>query len=133
MRQLLVLLAAALVGCGGPTEVQFEQDFTLAIGKSASIEGTRITVTFLNLLEDSRCPINAICVTAGNAKIQLALRDPRRVAEVNIPDQPRGEFVGQIEIRLMELTPEPEVGKQLDRGDYRATFRAIQHNSAPVG
>jgi len=133
MRPILVVLAAALVGCGGPTEVELEEDFTLAIGKSAAIEGTGITVTFLDLLEDSRCPINAICVRAGNAKVQLGLRDPRRVAEVNIPDQPRGEFVGQVEIRLMELTPEPEVGKQVDKGDYRATLRAIQHNSAPAG
>ena len=133
MRTLLVFLAAAVVGCGGPTEVELAEDFTLAIGKSAAIEGTGITVTFLDLLEDSRCPINAICVVAGNAKIQLGLRDPRRVATVNIPDQPRGEFVGQIEIRLMELTPEPEVGRQIDKGQYRATLRAIQHNSAPAG
>jgi hypothetical protein len=133
MRPLLVVLAAALVGCGGPTDVQLEQDFTLAIGKSAAIEGTGITVTFLDLLEDSRCPINAVCVTAGNAKIQLQFRNPRRLAEVNTPDQPRGEFIGPIEIRLMELNPVPEVGRQIDKSDYRATFRAIRHNSGAEG
>ena len=132
MRPLLLVLAAALVGCGGPTDVPLEQDFTLALGKSAAIEGTGITVSFLDLLEESRCPINAICVTAGNAKIQLGLHNPNRLAEVNIPDQPQGVFIGQIEIRLMELIPEPEVGRQIDKSDYRATLRAIQHNSAPA-
>jgi hypothetical protein len=119
----------AVIGCSGPTDVQLEQDFTLAIGKSAAIEGTGIIVTFIDLLEESRCPINAICVSAGNAKIQLQFRNPRRLAEVNIPDQPRSEFVDLIEIRLMELTPLPEVGRQFDKSDYRATLRAIRHSS----
>ena len=131
MRPFILVLAAALVGCGGPTDVQLDQDFTLALGESAAIEGADITVTFLNLLAESRCPINAVCVSAGNAKIQLQFRNPRRLAEVNIPDQPRGEFIGQIEIRLIDLAPYPEVGKQYEKSDYRATLRAIQHNSAP--
>lgn len=131
MRHSLVLLAAALAGCGGPTDVPLEQDFTLALGESAAVEGTNITVTFLDLLEESRCPVNAVCIRAGNAKIQLGLRNPDRVAEVNIPDQPRGEFVGLIEIRLIDLTPYPEVGKQYEKTDYRATLRAIHHDATP--
>ena len=133
MRTLLVVLAAAVVGCGGPTEVQLEEDFTLALGKSASVEGTGITVTFAGVLEDSRCPINAVCVAAGNAKVVLGLRNPRRSAEVNTTDQPWGVFVGQIEIRLIELNPAPEIGKEPDKGSYRVILRAIQHNSAPAG
>jgi len=130
---LLALMAIAAAACGGPTEVQLEEDFILALGKSAAVEGTGITVTFAGVLEDSRCPINAVCVRAGNAKVVLGLQNPTRSAEVNIPDQPRGVFIDRIEIRLIELNPAPEVGKELDEGSYRVTLRAIQHNSAPVG
>jgi hypothetical protein len=131
MRPLLVVLAAALVGCGGPTEVSIDQDFALAFGKSAAIEGTGITVTFEDVLEDSRCPINAVCVWAGNARIQLAVNTPARHVVLQTRSDSNyavvyQEGIRQLVVQLGTLLPEPVAGEPINKRNYRATLKAMR-------
>lgn len=64
-----ILVAAA---CVEPSvEVPLDQDFELALGRTVSIAGTPQRVTFEAVPEDSRCPIDAVCVWAGNARVSL--------------------------------------------------------------
>jgi hypothetical protein len=130
MRPLLVVLAAALVGCGGPTEVNIDQDFTLAFGESVTIGSTGIEVTFEDVLEDSRCPINAVCVWAGNARIQLAVTTPvRRVVLQTRSDSNYAvvyqEGIRQLVVQLGTLLPEPVAGETTDKQDYKSIMKAM--------
>ena len=75
---LAVVLIAACLGaaCGGnptePTAVPLDQPFDLRAGQSAVVPGG-LKVTFDRVVSDSRCPIDAICVWAGEAVIALKL------------------------------------------------------------
>ena len=130
MRAFLVFLVVAALGCGGPTEVDLGQDFTLAFGKSAAIEGTGITVTFEDVLEDSRCPNDVDCIQAGNARIQLAVNTPaRRVVLHTHGDSTYAVVlqtgISQLVIQLGTLLPYPQAGEPIDERTYRATLNAI--------
>ena len=97
IRVALVVLASTIaVRCGteptGPVPVTV---LTLHIGDTRSVHG--LTVTFAAVLSDSRCPLDVVCVHAGDAvaefrigtrrdtdRVELWLRDPeKRVVPVD--------------------------------------------------
>lgn len=49
------------------------QELQMKPGEQRSADRGRITVKFVSVVEDSRCPMNARCIWAGNAKIQIAV------------------------------------------------------------
>ncbi|MEA2686830.1 MAG: hypothetical protein QOE93_2025 [Actinomycetota bacterium] len=52
------------------------QDFLIAVGESVAIAGTGLTITYVGVLEDSRCPTGVQCIWAGNATISITLAQP---------------------------------------------------------
>ena len=52
-----------------PANVLINREFSLGIGQTASVEGEKLFIKFKAVLEDSRCPINVVCVWAGNGKV----------------------------------------------------------------
>lgn len=47
------------------------QDFELAPGGFATVSGTMLIVSFRNIVADSRCPTDVVCVWAGSASADL--------------------------------------------------------------
>ncbi len=73
MKKILLLAAAVILlllsGCFADTEkVALGEEFSLKIGESASMRGENLEITFLEVLEDSRCPKNVTCIWAGRAR-----------------------------------------------------------------
>jgi hypothetical protein len=68
--------AIVSLGCGGsstsPTEVQLGQVFELRAGASATLQDG-LKVTFDGVRSDSRCPMDALCVWAGDAVVAVRL------------------------------------------------------------
>ncbi len=54
------------------------EDVTLIPGQEAKLSTKDVTVRFTRLVSDSRCPPTAICVWAGDATVELMLREPGR-------------------------------------------------------
>lgn len=122
MRILIVAGALALMGCatsnGFPDAplVKTGEEFTLAAGASASIDG-RYLVTFDKVAEDSRCPMNARCVWEGNARVALSVLEIRRgdrdeyhswPLELNTSERfatKRSVAALTVELRLLDPTP----------------------------
>ena len=48
-------------------------EFTIGLGEHQKIHG--VTITFLEVLEDSRCPKDVDCVWAGQAKIKISIEE----------------------------------------------------------
>ena len=56
--------------------IEFDSPFELRVNESIVIPGDNkgFSIT-LESINDSRCPINALCISAGNARIKLRMSD----------------------------------------------------------
>lgn len=92
-----------------PPTSQASQSLKLAIGDHATLaDGSRLT--YVQLINDSRCPPNVQCVWAGNAEIQIrwapASGSNGREFSLNtssMGNKPTFVDVGPYEIRLTDL------------------------------
>jgi hypothetical protein len=133
---LALAVAVACAGASPPPDpaptpatpsAELGKPFTLAPGESASLESGKITVRFVSVSEDSRCPKNEQCVWAGNARIELEVRpgtgSPRAIALDTNPrgGLPQAELDGYF-IVLEGVAPQPIAGRAMAAGDYRVTL-----------
>ena len=79
-------------------------------------------VTPLEVLEDSRCPMNARCVWAGRTRISIRIdlssRSETREIATDAPIQ-----VADGQLSLVEVQPDRMAGEEADLGKYRFGFR----------
>jgi hypothetical protein len=72
---LLVLLTACQSATPLPTiSAEIDSEFTLAIGQSASIEDTGLTVQLGHILSDNRCPSDVECVESGAVTLTISVQ-----------------------------------------------------------
>jgi len=73
---LLSLLACSKDSLNGTGEAFFVIPFELRIGRTVIFtkDSKELTISMISV-NDSRCPINANCITAGNAIVKLRLSD----------------------------------------------------------
>jgi len=75
MRMLLLGCLISFAGCAANpparAPVKLGAEFTLALGESVGIDQTGVIVEFKEVVEDSRCPMNARCIWEGNARIAI--------------------------------------------------------------
>lgn len=119
MRVGCVVAMAALAACAGngvesidersdslaalPTEV------TLQYGQDRRVDGM-LRLSFSDVLEDSRCPVDVTCVWAGNAKVQVGIglgTGPTHPLELNSTLEPRAVDWNAVRVTLLAVTPEP--------------------------
>ncbi len=95
-------------------------------GKTVNVEN--VTVTLLDVLEDSRCPTGTTCVWAGRAKILVEViekgQSPKQI-EVVLGKKLPGENTGNIifsnealDITVIGLSPYPSVEGKIKKEDY---------------
>ena len=135
MRHLsTTLLIAALTACSssatselsGPpdtnqTTTQREVGkATLKIGESIVINDLRLT--FKSVESDSRCPIDAVCVWAGDGEIALKVEQGTQtaVAALHTMLEPKKTSWNGYTISLVSLTPTRRASVAVDPADYRA-------------
>jgi len=109
MKSTIFTLAAVTI-LAGIAMAKGPESLKLGIGESKAAAGGKVTVKFLEVVDDSRCPVNARCVWAGNAKIKLAVsigKAAPRTVELNSGLEPKFVTVGGYEIRFVDLSPYP--------------------------
>ena len=107
-------------------------DFTLAPGESVVVNSGEMTLTFVGLTSESRCPINALisCVWEGSATINVRARTESRTREfpletVRTRDT---ETVDRYVVQLVAVTPAPLTLDPIPPASYRATLRMVRKN-----
>jgi hypothetical protein len=81
MRSALAIASLLLGSCASTVEIPGRQvatigeEFILAPGEVAHLDGTRYLVTFNTVIEDSRCPRDVTCAWEGNARLALTIRE----------------------------------------------------------
>lgn len=134
---LLIIAAAACAGSGaavGSTPsatkvVAIGQDFDLAPGQTAVVDGGALSVTFVTVAEDSRCPTGVQCVWAGNGAVALMVDTPgtgKQTVTLNTTLTPRTVKAGPYEISLVGLKPYPKQGSPIPPATYAATLQIIR-------
>jgi len=128
MTRIVVLIAAiAAAGCfdspTGPDAVA-GRPFELKPGAVSVLpDGTRLT--FREVQADSRCPMDVMCVWAGDATVAITLTPSKGSAEPReLHVQPAGSQISyaNFTIALTALAPYPRGSQQIPAADYVATF-----------
>jgi hypothetical protein len=137
MKRLALVLIPAALACQNPLMVRPDQDFTLAMGDRAVVRDAGFTLTFDSVPSDSRCPINALCITAGNAEVRLVVRfgppgsaAPDLLLTLNTTIDPHAQRVGGFLVQLLALDPQPVAG-QPPPMQYRASLRVSTLGAVP--
>jgi hypothetical protein len=93
-----------------------------------------LSIRFLSVKKDERCPINAQCVSAGDAEVLLRVKvgtSKSRVVSLHTDDKPnqlvlpvkrpKGMFgiPKSYVVSIDSLDPLPYAGKKTPQGDYR--------------
>ena len=133
---VLAIAAVAVAGCVTPSQpgaegvqatiqVQQGREFELAVLQDARITGTSVTVRFLGVLNDSRCPSDVKCVWAGNAIARFNLSAPGQqalITSLNTTLDPKSVQYGGLTLTLTGLKPVPKSGSAIPSTSYVAVL-----------
>ena len=129
----LLIGLISLAACSGgqqSAEINAELDtpFQLKIGQSAQIASEALSIDFLEVTEDSRCPEDVECIVAGKVSTLIS---------ISANDAVRGDYnltIGRSEddstvttpngftLHLEAVAPHPTTSQPIDRADYIATL-----------
>lgn len=121
----LALLLAFILGSVQPAEARQNRQLKIQVNQQKKISGSRLSLKFVSVPEDSRCPEDANCVWAGNAKIQIKLRKSKgawKTFELNSNTTDKTVKFEGYEIKLIDLDPKPRTNTGINRNSYTATF-----------
>ena len=114
-----IALSVALAGCA--TIPPASTGPTAALGEVATVEGARIRP--IEVVEDSRCPVNVQCVWAGRLTLRARMTGSGwsqvRDFQLGVP-----QAVDRYRITLTHADPPKAEPGPIDRRSYRFTFES---------
>jgi hypothetical protein len=122
---ILPLITAILTGCAGVAaeiHVSLGEQFSLAIGKSATIPEEGLRVKFIEVIGDSRCPQGVECLWAGESSSLIEITYSGSTYRI-VLTQLGASVPAPTDFNVYEITfdlqPYPEAGKEIKDKDYR--------------
>jgi len=98
-------------------EVEVGAQVALEQGQSVQFSADGPKVQFLEVIEDSRCPKNTVCIRAGSATVLVGISGAGqfpRLAELKLVPEAQdasSALFGDYTVRLIALDPYPEAGE----------------------
>jgi len=119
-----------------PTPLPSEQK--TAYGKATLMQGTKtvfktITLDSIEIIEDSRCPSDVMCIQAGTVRLTLGINEAGTPSTQNIKLGEQIETKNHT-IEFVSVSPDNISTSKLHKKDYRFTFEVLEKNvitSAP--
>jgi hypothetical protein len=107
--------------------VQLGREFELKMNQTGTVDGVRLTLR--GVPEDSRCPIDVVCVWEGNARAVLEVRagangEPTTI-NLNTSLAPQEATVLGLRVRLNGVLPAPRSSEPI-RPDGYSVLLVIQ-------
>ena len=132
-----LLLTAACSGGTGPEPnlnqtpdgaqtVSQPVQLTLRHGEERRIEGTVLRLRFNRVVEDSRCPIDAVCVWMGDGVAEVGIAagsGTKTPLTLHTSLEPHAADWNSVRVTLLELRPAPRAAEPPDPEDYSVTLR----------
>lgn len=90
---------------------------TIGVGGTATINGVQITA--LNLVQDSRCPVDVQCIQAGTVTVRAAVDSFNKDFVFTLGE---AQEIGNLIVKLESVTPAKNSKETIKTSDYRFTF-----------
>ena len=122
----LGLLLIFCFGVSQSAEAAAAQQITLQVGRQTTLFNRDLTVQFVSVLDDSRCPRDVECISVGNASIRIRVRKdfgPWRTFDIKLNGNNSNVLFRNYRIDFTNLTPFPRSNVRINRNGYRATLR----------
>jgi hypothetical protein len=107
-------------------------EVTLGVGERVAVGDEGLAVTFLEVMEDSRCPSDVMCIQAGQATIKIKVEMAER--ELGTLSLTLGGGVGSVPetlegytFKLVRLDPHPISTHQPQPGEYLAFLEVTKN------
>jgi len=123
---LLVTALIATAGCApevGAKTVSLGESFSLAIGQSASIDREDLAIKFIDVVADSRCPSDVVCIWQGEVAclVEITYSGTGQQIVLTYPGltpEPSEALFGSY-LFTFSVEPYPEEGKEIGKSEYR--------------
>ena len=99
---------------------------TLAVGQEVRAPDGVMRIAFLAVRNDSRCPVDVVCVWQGNAEVEIGVAfgmGPTVPYVLNTGVEPRSADLGTYQLTLVELRPAPVSTARIPPDRYVASLR----------
>lgn len=128
----LIVVALALAACGssngsgdGPADVDAPHPGSpssdgVRLGETVRVDGPAVTP--LSVVEDSRCPVDVVCVWAGRVRLSVRV-DVGSSSEVHELTLGAPIHVADGELELIAVAPDARSHRDISPDDYRFAFR----------
>lgn len=128
LHSLILLLTVTLVACHStsapaPHAASLKQEIQLAPGEQAAYQQQGLSVEFIRVVDDSRCPSDVTCVWAGEVKVQLSTRINAAEAVQHEITAGQQAPVGTFRLTVVQVQPEPISTRPISPEEYRVTLR----------
>jgi len=129
MARPIFIAALVLSGCASTTLAPtgpFNKEVTIAQGKSAPVVDG-VSIRFVAVSGDSRCPADALCIQGGDAVVKLQVTSANDMREVELhTGNTQPVTSGNLTVELLQLMPYPFSGRTIQPEEYRARIRMIR-------
>ncbi len=120
---LVLFLPLILTACGsGQATASLDEQFTLLAGETAVITGESLTIKFIEVTADSRCPTGVECVQAGEVRCLMLITYGNSQSSLEFV-QLGGNENTSVDFNVYQITfkvePYPQAGKEIKPEDYK--------------
>jgi hypothetical protein len=132
VRAFALVVCLVLSGCtsGGPAapSAPVNVQVTVGVGQTVDVPEAALRLRFVEVLNDSRCPADAVCIQGGDAIVRIDVISTvggSATYDLHTGDM-KPVMYGSLTIALVELNPYPFSSRPAAPGDYRGTFRVTR-------
>ncbi len=90
-----------------------------------------VAIKPVELIEDSRCPSDVVCIQAGTVRLAVEVVTSGRVSEEVLTLNEKKTIAG-FDVTLTTVTPYPQVSVPRPENEYRFSFTVVKASAEPV-
>ncbi len=123
----IIFLLLLPAGCGAPGEIQasLDNEFTLSVEQSARIASEGLSIKFVEVIGDSRCPEGAVCIWEGEVSCLIEIDYSGTVLQKTLVQRSAlGSSTTDFNDYDMtfNVQPYPRLGEEIAESDYRLSM-----------
>ncbi|MGD9209612.1 MAG: Kazal-type serine protease inhibitor family protein [Desulfobacteraceae bacterium] len=119
-----ILLVIGFVACDSVVYFELDRPFRLPQHETAVNMEENVWIRFDQVVKDSRCPIEYLCVLPGNAQVEFTMKakTQKKTFILNTYDEPRSLELFGYTVELKNLEPQNSDKNPPAQKDYLATL-----------